>query len=243
MKNKILLLFAIIGIGVSSLFAANEPLNPAEFIPASDTFKISEEKPDAVIIADTMTIVNNQAILEGRVKATRQPDILTCNKAILNNSPQWMHATIKPCFYRKESIVETKVIRETNLTARSIYVGRDDGLLSASDTVVLTIDETTWDLATHTRVIITADDMIAKRDSERLIFSGNVKIFEPSGENPSDGAGNRLDYLHKRNIAILSGNAIIKTWEVDPQTKERTRRILEGKRITYNTQTREAISE
>ncbi len=243
MKKYLTLLAGFLLIGLAGLFAANEPLNPVEFIPPSDAFKIPEEKADATIFADTMTIKGQLAILEGRVKATRLTDVLTCSKATVSNKPQWIHATIKPNLYRKESIYETKVIREMNLSARNIYVCNDDGSLSASDTVVLTIDETSWDLASHSRVIITSDDLIGRRDSERLIFSGNVKIFEPEGENPSDGSGNRLDLLQKRNIAILSGNAVINTWEVNPETNEREKRILTGKRITYNTVTKEAISE
>ena len=133
-----------------------------------------------------------------------------------------------------------------NITAKNIYLNRDNGLLSASDTVVVSIDETTWDLATHTRVIITSDDLIGREDSERLIFSGNVKIYEPEGENPSEGRGNRLDYLRKRSLAVLSsagGDAYIHTWELNPETNQKEKRTLKGKRVIYNTVTKEGISE
>ena len=242
-KNLFAFTALLFGMCLTTVFAANEPLRPEEFIPASNTFVIREEKPDALILADTLTAKANIIVLEGRVKATRQNDILTCNKATLSNKPQWIHATIKPNLFRKESIIETRVVREMNISAKNIYMGKDDGLISASDTVVVNIDETTWDLATHTRVVITADDMIGKEDSERIIFSGNVKIFEPEGKTPSDGKGNRLDYLKKRSLAVLSGNAYLNTWEINPDTKQKERRRLTGKRIIYNTITKEGISE
>ncbi len=243
MNKNVITFTAILGMGVASLFAANEPLVPEEFIPPAEAFAIKQEKPDAVVLADTMTMKDGQAVLEGRVKATRANDILTCSKATLWNEPESMLATIKPNLFRKESILETKVIREMNISAKNIYVRKEDGYLSASDTVVVSIDETTWDLATHTRVIITADDLIGVQDSERLIFSGHVKIYEPEGENPSDGKGNRLDYLRKRSIAVLSGNAYVNTWEVNPETNMKERRTLTGKRVMYNTLTKEGVSE
>ena len=246
MRKNHIFLIALFGIISITLFAANEPLVPEDFIPASDTFAIRKEKPDAVILADTLTARDGIITLEGRVKATRQNDILTCQQAQLSNKPQWILATIRPSLFRKESIFETRVVREMNITAKSIYLGKDDGLLSASDTVVVTIDETTWDLATHTRVVITSDDLIGKEDSERLIFSGNVKIYEPEGESPSDGKGDRLDYLRKRSLAVLSsasGNALINTWELNPDTNQKEKRSLKGKRVIYNTLTKEGISE
>lgn len=243
MKKNILLLTILLAVCAAAIFAANEPLYPEDFIPASDTFSIRKENPDAIILADCMTVKDGLVFLEGRVKATRQTDILTCNKATLSNKPQWMLATIKPNLFRKESIAETRVVREMNISAKNIYVGKDDGLISASDTVVVSIDETTWDLATHTRVVITADDMIGKEDSERLIFSGNVRIYEPEGPTPSDGKGNRLDYLRKRSLAILSGNAYINTWEINSETGQKERRNLKGKRVIYNTLTKEGVSE
>ncbi len=246
MHKLILTILVLLGMFSSVVYAANEPLVPEDFIPASDTFLIKKEKPDAVILADTLFAKDGIITLDGRVKATRLNDILTCGKALLSNKPQWILATIRPSLFRKESVFETRVVREMNITAKNIYLGKDDGLLSASDTVVVTIDETTWDLATHTRVIITSDDLIGKEDSERLIFSGNVKIYEPEGENPSDGKGDRLDYLRKRSLAVLSssaGNALINTWELNPDTNQKEKRSLKGKRVIYNTLTKEGISE
>ncbi len=246
MKKYFCLLLLLLGISDYIVNAANEPYSPEDFIPASDTFFIKKEKPESVILADTLTAKDGIAVLEGRVKATRFNDILTCNKATLSNKPQWIHATIRPNFHRKESIMETKVLRETNISAKNIYINKDDGFLNASDSVVVSIDETTWDLATHTRVMITSDDLIGKEDSERLIFSGNVKIYEPEGENPSDGKGNRLDYLRKRSLVVLSsstGDAYINTWELNPETNQKEKRTLKGKRVIYNTLTKEGISE
>ncbi len=246
-KKVISLVFLLLGIISLTIFAANEPLVPEDFIPASDTFYIRKDrKPDSVILADTLTAKDGIITLDGRIKATRLNDILTCGKALVSDKPQWILATIRPNLHRKESIIETKVLREMNISAKNIYLNQDDGFLSASDTVVVTIDETTWDLATHSKVIITSDDLIGKEDSERLVFSGNVKIFEPEGENPSDGKGNRLDYLRKRSLAVLSsasGDALINTWELNPETNQKEKRTLKGKRVIYNTLTKEGISE
>ena len=246
MKFKIIFLILSFAIFAVILFAANEPLVPEDFIPDPNLFVIKKDNPDALILADTLTAKDGIITLEGRVKATRQQDVLTCSKALVSNKPQWILATIRPNLHRKESIIETRVIREMNISAKNIYICKDDGLLSASDTVVVSIDETTWDLATHSRVIITSDDLIGKEDSERLIFFVYVKIYEPEGENPSDGRGNRLDYLRKRSLAVLSsanGDALINTWELNPETNQKEKRSLKGKRVIYNTLTKEGISE
>ena len=72
MRNNLIYFIVLFGIISITLFAANEPLVPEDFIPASDTFVIKKEKPDAVIIADTLTAREGIVTLEGRVKATRQ---------------------------------------------------------------------------------------------------------------------------------------------------------------------------
>ena len=122
MRKNLVFFIVIFGIISITLFAANEPLVPEDFIPASDTFVIKREKPDAVILADTLTARDGIITLEGRVKATRQNDILTCQQAQLCNKPQWILATIRPSLFRKESIFELKVVREMNITAKNIYL-------------------------------------------------------------------------------------------------------------------------
>lgn len=214
-------------------------LAASPFEPATNTFFIPETPPDVVITANTMSVKNDVATLEGNVKATREGDILTCNRALVSNSPQWLIASLTPKLYRREAIAEKKVIRELNLEARSIYWNNETGKFNASDSVNVRIEERSWDLATYSWVIITADEMVGYRDNNRMIFSGNVKIREQN----RFGRGNRLDYLQETSTAILSGNAMIQTQEKNKKTGKLEKRTIEGQKITYNTENREAISE
>ncbi len=210
-----------------------------DFEPASDTFYIPETPPDIIITANTMTVRDGKAILEGNVKATRAGDILTCNRALVNSSPRWMLASLTPKLYRREAIPEQKVIREMNLEARNIFFDSDNGVFSASDSVHLRIEERSWDLATYTWTVITADDMLGFRDSKRMIFSGNVKVRDKDRY----GHGNRLDYLKEKSLAILSGNAVLETQELNEKTGKMEPRIIKGQKITYDTETRQSVSE
>ncbi len=210
-----------------------------DFVPASDSFAIPDTTPDIVITANTMTVRDGQAILEGNVKATRESDILTCNRALVNSSPRWLLASLTPRLYRREAVMLQKIIRETNLEARNIFYDSDNGRFSASDSVHLRIEERTWDLATYSWAVITADDMLGFRDSRRMIFSGNVKVRDQDHY----GYGNRLDYLKERSLAILSGNAVLETRQKNEKTGQMEPRILKGQKITYDTQTRQAVSE
>lgn len=209
------------------------------FTPASDTFHIPETPPDVVITANNMSVKDGVATLEGNVKATRVNDILTCNRALVNSSPRWMLASLTPRLYRREAIAEKKVIRELNLEARNIFWDSDSGKFSASDSVHLRIEERSWDLATYSWAVITADDMLGFRDNKRMIFSGNVKVRDQN----RFGRGNRLDYLKDNNLAILSGNAMLETQETNKKTGKQEKRVIEGQKIIYNTETREVISE
>lgn len=210
-----------------------------DFVPASDSFSIPVTPPDIIITANTMSVRNDQAILEGNVKATRESDILTCNRALVNSSPRWMLASLTPRLYRREAIPGQKVIRETNLEARNIFYDSDSGQFNASDSVHLRIEERTWDLATYTWAVITADEMLGFRDSKRMIFSGNVKVRDQERY----GHGNRLDYLKDKSLAILSGNAVLETRQKNEKTGQMEPRILKGQKIVYDTQTRQAYSE
>jgi lipopolysaccharide assembly outer membrane protein LptD (OstA) len=135
-------------------------------------------------------VKNGIATLEGDVKATREGDILTCNRALVSNSPKWLIASLTPRLYRREVVPEQKLVRETNLEARSIFFDSDNGKFNASDSVNVKIEERSWDLATYTWAVITADEMVGYRDSKRMIFSGNVKIRDKD----RFGRGHRLDY-------------------------------------------------
>jgi len=210
-----------------------------DFQPASDTFAIPETPPDIIITANTMTVRDGNAILEGNVKATRANDILTCNRALVNSSPRWLLASMTPRLFRREALPVQKIIRETNLEARNIFYDSDNGKFSASDSVHLRIEERSWDLATYTWAVITSDEMLGFRDSSRMIFSGNVKVRDQENY----GYGNRLDYLKERSIAILSGNAVLETKEKNAKTGKMEPRVLKGQKIIYNTETRQAVSE
>lgn len=209
------------------------------FTPASGTFFIPETPPSIVITANTMLVKDGIAMLEGDVKATREGDILTCNRALVSNSPRWLLASLTPRLYRRETIPEQKIIRETNLEARNIYFDSDSGKFNASDSVNVKIEERSWDLATYTWAVITADEMLGYRDSKRMIFSGNVKIRDKD----RFGRGHRLDYMKETSTAILSGDAMVETTEFNKKTGKLEKRIIEGQKITYNTDTREAVSE
>jgi len=81
--------------------------------------------------------------------------------------------------------------------------------------------------------------MLGFRDQKRLIFSGNVRIKEKD----SYGRGHRLDYLQDTSTAILTGDAMVETQELNKKTGKMEKRLLEGQKITYNTETKEAVSE
>lgn len=228
-RHLLLLLFVLL---VAASFAK-------DFQPASDTFAIPETPPDMIITANTMTVRDGNAILEGNVKATRANDILTCNRALVSNSPRWLLASMTPRLFRREALPVQKIIRETNLEARNIFYDSDNGRFSASDSVHLRIEERSWDLATYTWAVITSDEMLGFRDSSRMIFSGNVKVRDQENY----GYGNRLDYLKEKSLAILSGNAVLETREKNAKTGKMEPRVLKGQKIIYNTETRQAVSE
>lgn len=228
-RHLLLLLFVLL---VAAAFAK-------DFQPASDTFAIPETPPDMIITANTMTVRDGNAILEGNVKATRANDILTCNRALVSNSPRWLLASMTPRLFRREALPVQKIIRETNLEARNIFYDSDNGRFSASDSVHLRIEERSWDLATYTWAVITSDEMLGFRDSSRMIFSGNVKVRDQENY----GYGNRLDYLKEKFLAILSGNAVLETREKNAKTGKMEPRVLKGQKIIYNTETRQAVSE
>jgi lipopolysaccharide export system protein LptA len=206
---------------------------------ASATFHIPERDPDVVITANTMSIKNDLAYLEGNVRATRANDLLTCNRAIVSNKEKWVLASLTPKLLRQEKLAEFKLSREMQLEARNIFYDSEAGKFNASDSVSVRLEERSWDLATYSWVIITSNAMVGYKDSNRMIFSGNVKIKDKD----HFGRGNRLDYLKDSNTAILSGNAYVETREFDEKTKKMETRTIEGQKITYNTKTKEATSE
>lgn len=235
MKKHVIILLAATLLCISLSVLATE----ISFEPATDTFHIPDTKPDIVITANTMLVKNGIATLEGDVKATRAGDILTCNRALVSNSPRWLLASLTPRLYRRETVPEMKIVRETNLEARCIFFDSDKGRFNASDSVNVKIEERSWDLATYSWVVVTADEMLGFRDNGRLIFSGNVRIKDKE----SFGRGHRLDYLKESSTAILTGDAMVETMELNKKTGKMEKRRLEGQKITYNTETKEAVSE
>jgi lipopolysaccharide export system protein LptA len=224
-------MFLIISISASADFAAREI--------ASNTFYIPKHDPDVVITANTMRVVDGKAFLEGNVRATKENDILTCNRAIVNNDPQWVLASLTPKLHRKEALPDLKLNREMQVEARNIFYDSEAGKFNASNSVTVRLEERSYDLATYSWVIITSDAMVGYRDSNRMIFSGNVKIKDKD----HFGRGNRLDYLKDSHTAILTGNAFVETKEFNAKTGEMEKRTIEGQKITYNTETKEATSE
>ena len=209
------------------------------FVPATGTFDIPETEPDIVITSSSLTLKDDQVFLEGNVRAIKDDDTLLCERAIVNNSPRWILATIGPELRRRETLPAEQSTRITVIKARNIFYNAEDGIFNASDSVDVKIDEASWDRSRQQQVIVTADEMTGFRDNNQLIFRGNVKIRD--GDNY--GEGQRLDYLQDTNIAILTGNAFAKTYELNKQTNELEERTLKGEKITYNTETRMATSE
>lgn len=214
---------------------ASSPIFPA----ASDSFRIPPEKPDTTITAQLMRFQNGLVILEGNVRAVRETDLLTCGRALLKNNPRWMLASITPRLYRKESVLEKKAVREMTLDARNILWKDGTGEINASDSVNTKVEERTWDLATYSWVIISANAMDGHRDSNVLNFHGSVKIKDKD----HFGQGDHLRYDKASTTATLTGNAVVEMEKWSEKEKKMVKHILTGEKITYNTTTKEAASE
>lgn len=219
---------------------SNKDYDPQTFIPPKGAFDIPAGIPETIITANRLSIKDGLAVLEGNVKARQTDRELTCGKAFLRNNPKWILATHSPNIYYKEKIVERKVIQELRLDAKNIAANEGTGIMTASPSVHVRVEERSWDLASFSWCVITSEDMIGIRDSERLIFTGRVNIID--GDN-NKGHGNRLDYARKLGVAVLSGNAEMEYWELNKETGQKEKRTLSGEVITYNIETKEAISE
>jgi lipopolysaccharide export system protein LptA len=239
MKNYWLLLVIFSFAFIIGVAASNKQVPPEAFIPPPGSFDEPKGPPTTVINANRLYMKDKRATLEGDVKMTRENETLTCGKAFVSETPRWLLASISPQIYRKERIEERKIVQEMNLEAKNIYANDDEGRISASPSVHLRVEERSFDLASHTWATITSDDMLAFRESDRAIFSGHVKFRDPD----SFGSGNRLDYARRLGLVVISGNAYLETKEINAETGEKETRILRGKIITYNTETREAVSE
>lgn len=214
-------------------------LNAVSFVPASDTFNIPKEPPDIKITANTMLVENSIATLQGNVKATKENDTLTCQKALVSNSPQWLLASITPCLRRIEPLKEPMISRKITLKADSIYVNADENTINASSSVELHIEEKAQNPASSTWVTVLSTEMTGYKNSNYIIFKGSVRVTD--NENRF-GKGDCLEYKKDESLAILSGSALLEVWEANKQGK-REKRTLTGQTITYDTDTKEAISE
>ena len=217
--------------------------NKADFVPATGTFDVPETSPDMVIIANSMTVVDGQAILERNVRATRSTDVLTSQHLLLNDEPRWVLATEDPELIRNERIDESGVFRNTHLVADRIYFNAEKEYFNASESVFLKIVETPFQARSSQEesswVEIKSDEMFWYSEDELLKFTGNVSVRDSDSFATSD----KLDYYQDKSIAILTGNARVETVEFNERTGEMEDRILEGEKITYNTETRIATSE
>ncbi|MDD2624696.1 MAG: hypothetical protein PHQ02_07745, partial [Candidatus Riflebacteria bacterium] len=176
MNRYISLIFAVAFFCLATAYASSNSVPPKTFVPPVGAFDIPDTAPETVITANRLSLKDGIALLEGAVNMKRENETLTCGKAIVSNEPRWMLASITPRVYRKENIDERKVIQELNLEAKNIYANDVEGKLNASSSVYVRVEERSWDLASFTWAVITSDDLLAFRESERVIFSGNVKF-------------------------------------------------------------------
>ncbi len=206
---------------------------------ASDPFAIPLQEPEMVISAESLDLKANTVTLRGKVRAVRGSDTLTCEKALVRNRPQWLLASMTPKLVRKESITQKMVLRESQLEAENIVWEEATNRVTASPAVTLRIEERSWDLATYTWAVISADAMEGFRDQQIMNFEGNVRMRDKTRY----GEGQRLEYYKASSTVILSGDARIESEEYDPKEKKTVKRQVNGNRIIYNMQTKEAFTE
>ncbi|NLM18326.1 MAG: hypothetical protein GX221_11475 [Candidatus Riflebacteria bacterium] len=234
-KNKIALATILSFIAFSLTAQSGTTPKPAEnfFSVPHELYIEPQDEPDVIIDSDTLTYSENKILLEGSVRATRENDLLRCEKAELFTEEKSLLATINPSFERKETNREEKYKRDYSLTAKHIYFQDEPRLIKASDTVNFRVEETKWEPASYTWLIITSDEMQGYEESERLIFSGNVKVKGDKKYGESD----RLDYYKKRSLLIFSGNAKTETETFNEKKGENEKHLLEGSYIIYDTKT------
>lgn len=210
-----------------------------EFSMPAELFSIPATQPETIITADRLEVSSKTAVLIGNVKVVRQNDLLTAGKVILGQNPSWILATMTPRLFRKETINEKQLTRESTLDARNIRWNRTTNEIDASDSVVLKVEERTWDLGTYTCIIISADSMLGYRDNKTLKFEGNVKI----NDQKRFGQGRRLDYYKASSTVVLSGDAHVETEEWNEKNKRMEKKIIDGQRIEYRIDTKTIQSE
>jgi len=205
----------------------------------SATFYIPTTQPETIITAQTLYVASGIATLEGNVKAVKEGDLLTAGRALMGQNPQWLLASLTPRLFRKETIEDKQVSRETTLDARVIYWNSTTGEFDASDSVVVKIEERSWDLATYTWAIISADHMMGFRGDKQMKFDGNVRLKDKT----RFGQGEHLDYFKASSTAVLIGNAHLEGEEWNAKEKMMKKRTVDGQRIEYHLDTKAMQSE
>ncbi len=206
---------------------------------ASDPFIIPDLPPSVTITAASMRFASGTVVLEGNVRSVRGPDLLTCGRANLYQNPRRMHATQAPRLFRKESLPEKCSTREMTLDATDIVWNDASGTVNASSSVTVRLEERTWDLATYSWLLISADAMEGETGSRRLQFDGNVKLKD----REHFGQSRHLDYDRASSTVTLTGDAKVESEEWSPKEQRMVKRILTGQIIRYNTETKAATSE
>jgi hypothetical protein len=226
-------------ITADSLFLRNLALPPpAPVIPgAAPVFT-----PPVPTFLETMKITPppiRVVQLMGRVKAVRGDDILTAGMALLSRKDDWVLASLTPRLYRKEAIPEKKAVRETTIDALTILWLNKTGEIQASSSVVVKVEERTWDLATYSWVVISSDEMVGYKETKKMRFTGAVRIQDKD----HFGTGQRLDYDRASSTVILSGDAKVEAEKWSEKEKKMVKHILTGEKITYDLDTKQASSE
>lgn len=242
--QPLIIFFFIIGLGIDlpacataeeALCAQRKKLQPIATAP----FCIPDTPPNMTITAAAMHFASGVVVLEGNVRAVREPDLLTCGQARLYEQPRRIHATYVPRLFRRESLPEKRSTREMTLDATDIVWNDASGTINASSGVAMKLEERTWDLATYSWVIISGDAMEGDRTMKQLRFDGNVKVKD----REHFGQGKHLDYDRASSTATLTGDALVETEEWSPKEQRMVKRILTGQIIRYNTETKAASSE
>jgi len=131
------------------------------------------------------------------------------------------------------------VLRESQLEAENIVWEEATNRVLASPAVTIRIEERSWDLATYTWAVISADAMEGIRDQQIMNFEGNVRMRDKTRY----GEGQKLEYFKASSTVILSGQARIESEEFDAKNNKTVKRQINGNRIIYNMKTKEAFSE
>jgi hypothetical protein len=131
--------------------------------------------------------------------------------------------------------VPESLVSEPGIEAESLLVPE----LEASGAVTVRIDERTWDMATHTWIIIQSEMVRGYKNPNTMKFYGDVRVKDKD----HFGRGRKLTYYKASNTVILQGDAHIETERWNQKEKKFEMHILDGETVTYNLETKQATSE